>query len=106
MSRVAMDDTDFSSHHTSTLIHKVCLQGLWFKLRVPLSIPYTGNLRELASRLINAHRLPAYLEGELCQALEQFVQQETLQYLDQQAEENYYGGSVLEEVRVVHQLVS
>ena len=83
---------------TRTCTYKLRMKGSWYKLEVPLTIPYTGNPRELAARLINAHQLPCYLEQELCKRLERFGREETLQYLDEQAEGNLYGGSVLEEV--------
>ncbi len=93
-------------------VHKVCVQGSWCNLRVPLTIPYIVSSRELAIRLINSHKLPCYLEEELCAQLEAFGRQETLSHLDQSAEDSsLYEGSVLEEVTVVtiqytHRIIS
>ena len=80
-------------------VHKVCVQGSWYNLRVPLTIPYIVSSQELAVRLINSHKLPCYLEEELCAQLEVFGRQETLSHLDQLAEDSgLYEGSVPEEV--------
>ena len=87
-----------SATQIRTCTYKLRMKGSWYKLEVPLTLPYTGNPRELAVRLINAHQLPCYLEQELCERLERFGREESLKYLDEQAEGNLYGGSVLEEV--------
>ncbi len=83
-----------------TFVHKVRVQGSWYNLKVPLTLPYSGNSRELAIRLVNSHKLPCHLEDELCVKLEEFGCRETLKYLDKQAENCQCRGSVLKEVHM------
>ena len=83
-------------------LYKFRSKGATYQLKVPLELPYIGNPRELAVRLVNTHKLPCYLEDDLCGQLKQFALEETVKLLDQVAEENLYGGSVLEEVCYEH----
>lgn len=86
-------------------LYKFRSKGVTYQLKVPLELPYTGNPRELAVRLVNTHKLPCYLEDDLYGQLQQFAREETVKLLDQEAEENLYGGSVLEEVCYVHGII-
>ena len=74
-------------------------RGKVYRLTVPLKLPYQDNSRELAVRLIRIHKIPFHLEDDLFEKLEAFSEAATLQMLDQQAENNLYGGSVFETVR-------
>lgn len=70
--------------------------GSSYRLRVPLALPYTGDSRELASRLVQSHALPCYLEERLADELAAFSNHATTERWDKSAEENLHGGSVFE----------
>ena len=72
--------------------------GSSYRLRVPLALPYTGDSRELASRLVQSHALPCYLEERLADELAAFSNHATTERWDKSAEENLHGGSVFEKV--------
>lgn len=72
--------------------------GSTYLLNLPLKLPYVEELRELAVRLVGAHKIPCHLEDDLCEKLQEFVRSATVEMLDQQAENNFYGGSVFEKV--------
>jgi len=72
--------------------------GTNYRLRVPLSLPFTGDARELSLRLIKAHNLPCYLEDDLREQVERFAREASLEAWDREAEERLYGGSVFEKV--------
>lgn len=72
--------------------------GTNYRLRVPLTLPFTGDARELSLRLIKAHNLPCYLEESLRKEVERFARDASLEVWDTDAEETLYGGSVFEKV--------
>ena len=72
--------------------------GTNYRLRVPLTLPFTGDARELSLRLIKAHNLPCYLEESLRKEVERFAREASLEVWDTDAEETLYGGSVFEKV--------
>lgn len=51
--------------------------GTVYELRVPVKLPYTRDMRELAVRLIQGHNLPCYLEDQLTNQLRSHVQETT-----------------------------
>lgn len=79
--------------------------GNTYCLNVPLELPFEGHTRELAVRLVRAHRIPCHLEDDLCEKLGAFASSASLEMLDQLAERNLYGGSVFEKVILNHQHV-
>ena len=72
--------------------------GTSYRLRVPISLPFTGDARELSLRLIQAHNLPCYLEDDLREQVERFAREASLEAWDREAEERLFGGSVFEKV--------
>ena len=72
--------------------------GCTYRLQLPLEVPYRGVPRELAVRLVKAHRIPCHLEDDLCERLVEFISTSSLDVLDQLAERSLYGGSVFEKV--------
>ncbi len=96
--RVTAEENEDAQLQVRTFVHTVSVRGSWYNLKVPLTLPFTGNSRELAIRLVNSHKLPCHLEDELCVKLEEFGYRETLKYLDEQGERHQYSGSVLAEV--------
>lgn len=85
-------------NHYCDFVYKFRSRGNAQKLKVPLELPYVGNSRELAVRLVNAHKLPCYLEDDLYSQLQQFEKDETLKLLDAQADEKLFGVTPLVEV--------
>ena len=75
--------------------------GVTYRLNYPVPLPYEGDLRELAIRLVGAHKIPCHLEDELCAKLQEFVGSCTLEVLDAKAENNFFGGSVFEKVSLL-----
>lgn len=61
--------------------------GTSYELSVPLRLPFRGEARELAVRLIRCHNLPCYLEEELAGQLWEFIREQTLAASDACAEE-------------------
>lgn len=80
------------------LLYSYRSNGTSYRLRVPLSLPFTGDARELSLRLIKAHNLPCYLEDDLREQVERFAREASLEAWDREAEERLYGGSVFEKV--------
>lgn len=80
------------------LLYSYRSNGTSYRLRVPLSLPFTGDARELSLRLIKAHNLPCYLEDDLREQVERFAREVSLEAWDREAEERLYGGSVFEKV--------
>lgn len=80
------------------LLYSYRSNGTSYRLRVPLSLPFTGDARELSLRLIKAHNLPCYLEDDLREQVEKFAREASLEAWDREAEERLYGGSVFEKV--------
>lgn len=87
---MASDTVDFVYNFQS--------KGSTYRLQVPLEVPYRGIPRELAPRLVKAHRIPCHLEDDMCERLVEFTSAASLDVLDQLAESNLYGGSVFEKV--------
>lgn len=58
-----------------------------YQLEVPIHIPFSGNIRELAQRLITLFKLPVYIEKDLEAQLKSFVDKETLLFHDAVAED-------------------
>ncbi|CAH2059742.1 unnamed protein product, partial [Iphiclides podalirius] len=52
-------------------------EEIFFKLEVPVEIPYDGSARELVQRVINMFHIPVYLEDELNEKLAYFISEET-----------------------------
>ena len=53
------------------------------QLRTSLPIPYNGNIRETAARLMTINEVPSHLfEEELFTALESFISEETRKWRD------------------------
>ena len=73
-------------------------KGTLCSLDVPLELPYQGNAKEHAARLMTAHKIPFHLEKDLCRELDAFTKESTMKMMDQEAENNLYGGSVFEKV--------
>ena len=80
------------------LLYSYRSNGTSYRLRVPLSLPFTGDARALSLRLIKAHNLPCYLEDDLREQVEKFAREASLEAWDREAEERLYGGSVFEKV--------
>ncbi len=76
-------------------------QGNICRLDVPLKLPYQGDAREHATRLVRGHKIPFHLENDLYQALDAFTKDSTMKMLDQEVEESLYGGSVFEKVGIM-----
>uniref|UniRef100_A0A8C6T2A5 Chromosome 12 open reading frame 4 n=1 Tax=Neogobius melanostomus TaxID=47308 RepID=A0A8C6T2A5_9GOBI len=55
-------------------------------LKVPLVFPVQENVNDLHGRLMLLHKIPCYIENELKSALTNFVEQETIQDFDKEAE--------------------
>ena len=77
--------------------------GMVYELKVPVKLPYTRDVRELAVRLIQGHDLPCYLEDQLIDQLRCHVQETAQLACDSNAMETMQ--SVLEEDKVVHYTV-
>ena len=71
------------------------------RLKLPLKLPYVGNARELALRVIMAHKLPQHLEDDLHDQLLNFARGASQEMMDKKAEERMVGGSVFEKVSEV-----
>lgn len=80
------------------LLYSYRSNGTSYRLRVPLSLPFTGDAGELSLRLIKAHNLPCYLEDDLREQVKRFAREASLEAWDREAEERLYGGSVFEKV--------
>ena len=89
---------EFQELRTATFEYQFTSRGNSRCLRVPLKLPYEGNPREYAVRLIDAHRIPYHLEDDLCRSLQKFAKDAKLEMLDKMAERRFYGGSVFEKV--------
>ncbi len=89
---------DLQDLRTASFLYQFVSKGNNYRLRVPLRLPFEGNAREYAVRLIAAHRIPCHLEDDLCKSLEEFAKTATLEMLDNLAERKFYGGSVFEKV--------
>ncbi|XP_034253168.1 protein C12orf4 homolog [Thrips palmi] len=57
------------------------------QFEVPIHIPFSGNIRELAQRLITLFKVPVYIEKDLEEKLKSFVDKETLLFHDTVAED-------------------
>eukprot|EP00062_Callorhinchus_milii_P018405 gi/632971824/ref/XP_007902360.1/ PREDICTED: uncharacterized protein C12orf4 homolog [Callorhinchus milii] len=55
-------------------------------LTAPLRIPMKGSMSDLHGRLMLLHNLPCFVENDLKNALDQFIEEETNKSYDQQAE--------------------
>lgn len=78
--------------------YKFVSNGKKYELKVPLEVLRRGSCKELAVRLIKVHKIPFHLEDGLHEKLEYFANVSTLEMLDQQTENQMYGGSVFEKV--------
>ena len=90
-------------------LYKFRSKGATYQLKVPLELPYIGNPRELAVRLVNTHKLPCYLEDDLCGQLKQFALEETVKLLDQVCYEHWRYAMNIDEgvgVRRAHNLIT
>ena len=70
-----------------------------YELKVPVKIPYSRDVRELAVRLIRGHDLPCYLEDQLVDRLRCHVQETTQLASDSNATDTMQ--RVLDEDKVV-----
>ncbi|CAH0401515.1 unnamed protein product [Chilo suppressalis] len=61
-------------------------EDVYFKLEVPLEIPYSGSPRELVQRVLNMFPIPVYLEDELDEKLAQFIYEETTNFHNERDE--------------------
>ncbi|XP_050681832.1 protein C12orf4 homolog [Leptidea sinapis] len=52
-------------------------KDVFFKLEVPVDIPYDGSSGELVQRIIKMFRIPVFLEDELNEKLSHFISEET-----------------------------
>ena len=95
-----VDDGDLQELKTASFLYQFVSKGNTYRLKVPLKLPFEGNAREYAVRLIAAHRIPCHLEDDLCKRLQAFSRDATLEMLDKMAERKFYGGSVFEKVGV------
>ncbi|XP_039289282.1 protein C12orf4 homolog [Nilaparvata lugens] len=57
-----------------------------YVLQIPVDIPYQGSALELAQRILSSFQLPAYVEKDLENALSKFIECETINYYDDEAE--------------------
>uniref|UniRef100_A0A1B6G7P0 Uncharacterized protein n=1 Tax=Cuerna arida TaxID=1464854 RepID=A0A1B6G7P0_9HEMI len=57
-----------------------------YQLKVPVEIPFTESIPELVQRLVSSLKLPPYIEEDLERELETFVEKETTDFLDEQAD--------------------
>lgn len=57
-----------------------------YVLQIPVDIPYQGSALELAQRILNSFQLPAYVERDLENALSKFIENETINFYDEEAE--------------------
>ena len=90
-------DGDLASR-TADFVYQFRCKNNNYRLKVPLDLPFEGDARELAVRLVGAHRIPCHLEDDLCQKLRRFASSASVEMLDELAERNLYGGSVFEKV--------
>ena len=80
---------------TRSFVYKFSSNGTKYSLRVPVPVPLgRDKSRELASRLVQAHHLPCYLEDDLCSQLELFSREEALRSWDEEGDRVVAGGSV------------
>lgn len=63
-------------------VYQFTWKGKLHELKLPLKLPYEGNTKELASRLIAVHKIPYPLEQQLTADLERFVVRETQKHQD------------------------
>ena len=71
----------------SPFVFRYPSNGMVYELKVPVKIPYTRDVRELAVRLIRGHDLPCYLEDQLIDQLRCHVQETTQLASDSNATE-------------------
>ena len=90
-------DADAQSN-VRDFVYRFHSNGSANRLRVPLQLPYTRDVREQALRLIKLHRMPAHLEDELFTTLQQFAKEASDEFLDHQAEECLPSDSVFDKV--------
>ncbi|KAM6946486.1 ferry endosomal RAB5 effector complex subunit 3 [Aplochiton taeniatus] len=55
-------------------------------LKVPLQFPVQGNVNDLHGRLMLLHTIPCFVENELKSSLSSFIERETIQDYDREAE--------------------
>lgn len=87
-----------ADHGRREFAYKFLSNGKKYELKVPIGLPFGGSCKELAVRLIKAHKIPFHLEDELHEKLDRFTKAATLGMLDEQSENRMYGGSVFEKV--------
>ena len=89
------------------LLFEFCSNGARYRLRVPVGAPLdAARARELAVRVVRAHKLPCYLEDELREQLEEFSKAAALRNWDSEADRalQLAGLSVAEQVSVYIQV--
>ena len=57
-------------------------KGKLRELKLPLQLPYEGDIEELSSRLVKVHGIPYHLEDDLTRDLARFVSRETSKHQD------------------------
>lgn len=63
------EDNDYDKKHQETFCHKFATADVAdsYKIEVPVDVPFEGNIKELAYRIINGFNLPLYfIEGNNC----------------------------------------
>lgn len=101
------EDNDYDKKHQETFCHKFAMADVLdgYKIEVPVDVPFEGNIKELAYRIINGFNLPLYfIEGnnydeillqkyhidcpvyftELCDELQTFIDKCTVEFYDRQ----------------------
>ena len=84
--------------HIRDFVFQFHSNGSIKRLKIPLNLPYTRDVREQALRLIKLHRMPYHLEDELYLKLQQFARESSDDFLNHQAEESLPNDSVFEKV--------
>ncbi|XP_066995758.1 FERRY endosomal RAB5 effector complex subunit 3 isoform X2 [Anabrus simplex] len=69
-----------------SFVFPTCTSKDEYCLEVPIHVPFSGSTSELTQRLISTFKLPPYVEKDLLQALESFIEEETTKYHDEVAE--------------------
>ncbi|KAF6117655.1 hypothetical protein HJG60_001659 [Phyllostomus discolor] len=67
-------------------VYKFKIGSQCLELRVPLKFPVQENASDLHGRLMLLHSLPCFIEKDLKEALSQFIEEESLQDYDREAE--------------------
>ena len=96
MAGVEGQDTD---EEQPSFVFRYPSNGRVYELKVPIKIPYSRDVRELAVRLIRGHDLPCYLEDQLIDQLRCHVQETTQSTSDSNATETMQ--RVLDEDKVM-----